>query len=660
MKKFLIIRFLFLLCFLNSKISSSQTLNWADINSTAGYFQGGIALDDTGNVYKIGTYAGPTDFDPGLGTYIVSTSGIYIQKLSPSGALLWVKTIESTSLCRGNAIAVSKNGNIYCTGSYRGTVDFDPGVGVSSISNFSSDDDFFVMKLDSTGEFAWAYGLGGFSSDVGNAIAIDSSENVIVTGDYRSTVDFDPTSGVESHSSGSGTSDIFITKYSKDGTYLWTKTFLGIAGHDYGLGVAPGRNSEIFVTGQFSGTIDFDPGVGVSSLVKSVGYACFVLCLDSSGDFSWAKDLGAGIWNAVGKGIVVDTFGNSYITGYFDGTGDFDPGAGVYSLTASAGQDPFICKLLSGGIFDWAGSISAISSGSSLDNGLAVALDKLGNVYFTGYFRGTADLDPTSGSYSVVSALSSDDIFLTKLDNSGAFLSALHFSSGGSQLANSIKLDSANNFYLSGYMSGTVDFDPSVGIWDLSGSSSDFTAKYSQPFALPTLLNQIEIACFENFPRVSIEFQNHANLSSAIIQSSLYGLEWIPVSSNIALVEGIQKIDFVDRTQLNQMSKYYRMKFENFDADYFYSSVAKSNCESFSDDMKLFPNPANTSLQLILCSADQFIQLEIRNMLGELVYSKEKCSVETCLDISNLKSGIYLVKVHCKENDYSSKLFINK
>ena len=109
--------------------------------------------------------------------------------------------------------------------------------------------------------------------------------------------------------------------------------------------------------------------------------------------------------------ITVDSSGNVYTTGYFEGTVDFDPGPESFNLTSAGADDIFISKLSNNGDFLWAKAMG----GTVWDQGLGVSIDSSGNVYTTGLFRLTADFDPGPETFNLTSTEESIDIFVSKL-----------------------------------------------------------------------------------------------------------------------------------------------------------------------------------------------------------------------------------------------------
>ena len=174
-----------------------------------------IAVDGSGNIYTTGTFTGTVDFDPGAGIANLISAGvedIFVSKLDASGNFVWAKSMGGTSPDQGYSIAVDGSGNVYTTGYFLGTADFDPSVGTLNITSIGSTD-IFVSKLDASGNFVWAKGIGGATDDFGNSIAVDGSGNVYTTGYFQETVDFDPNAGTANLSSVGGR-DIFISKLS--------------------------------------------------------------------------------------------------------------------------------------------------------------------------------------------------------------------------------------------------------------------------------------------------------------------------------------------------------------------------------------------------------------------------------------------------------------
>ncbi len=489
MKKFSIIfvfTFMFLTCF-STSASADAVYSWAGgiggSGSSANTYS--VAVDTDGNVYTTGNFQGTVDFDPSAGTGNLTSNGsndIYISKFDSTGAFVWVKQIGGSNNDSGNSIAVDSSGNVYITGKYAGTVDFDPGAGTSNLASSSSSNDIFVAKYSSSGTLTWAKSMGGASSDEGSSIYVDSSGNVYTTGYFNGGIDADPGAGTVVLTS-AGVEDVFISKLDSTGTYVWAKK-VGGTGSDIGYGgIYVDASSNVYVAGQFSGTSDFDPGAGTSNLVSAGSTDVFVLKLDSSGTYSWSGKMGGtGADNVYD--IFVDSSSNVYTVGNFAGTVDFDPGAGTSNLVSAGSSDVFISKLNSSGVYVWANKFG----GTSADIGKSIRVDSSGNVYTTGYFSGTADFDPGAGTSNLTSA-GSEDIFISELDSSGSFVFVKQFGGTDSEMSYGIYLDSNAVYTVGTFLSSTVDFDPGAGTANLSligASYNGFVSKLTSVSA-PTV-----------------------------------------------------------------------------------------------------------------------------------------------------------------------------
>ena len=134
--------------------------------------------------------------------------------------------------------------------------------------------------------------------------------------------------------------------------YAWAKSMGGTI-FDVGRGIAVDTAGNVYTTGGFQETVDFDPGIGIVNLTSAGGYDIFISKLDVLGNLVWTKNLG-GTSDDYGQSIAVDYSGNVYTTGYFSGTVDFDPGAGIFNLTSVGSIDIFVSKLDASGNFVWA------------------------------------------------------------------------------------------------------------------------------------------------------------------------------------------------------------------------------------------------------------------------------------------------------------------
>jgi len=332
-----------------------------------------LATDSFGSSYIVGQHRGVTDFDPGAGVYDVQGNPAggtgYAAKYLNDGSLAWAWGFVGDAGGSANSAATDSAGNLYVAGGFFGSADFDPANTYADNRDLltANGSDPYLLKLNADGTFAWVRSLNLAANEFQTHVAADTLGNA-----YLAT------------NNGPGQ----LVKYDAAGNQLWLKqlnvTFQGVA--------VDGAN--VYATGGFTGSVDFDPGSGVTTL-KSGGRnnsssSAYVLKLSSSnGSFVWAKNFSVtGSFGSVrGNDIAVDGLGNVYTTG--EGSSydvDYDPGKGSYKFSGH-----FLSKLNSSGNFVWARQLAldAVKAGHGTD----LTLDGAGDVYVGGWV-GTSD-----GSY---------------------------------------------------------------------------------------------------------------------------------------------------------------------------------------------------------------------------------------------------------------------
>ncbi len=412
-----------------TKVDAGGNLVWARrVGGPNDDYSLDMFVDDGGNVYATGAFSGTADFDPGPGTFNLSSAGLFIDdifvlKLDTDGNLAWARKIGGADFDFGRSITVSSAGNVFITGNFRGTVDFDPGPGTSVLTSVSGGNDIFVSKLDASGNFVWARRMGGSSSDIGYAVTVDAAENVFTTGSFSTTADFDPGSSVFNLTEVNN-GDIFISKLDAAGNFVWAKG-MGGTSSDIGYGVQVDNAGNVYTTGYFESISDFDPGPGTASLVSAGFNDAFICKLDVNGNYLWAKGMG-GTSDEESSGLSLDEYGNVYATGGFESTVDFDPGPGTFNLTPVGSGDGFVVKLNGSGDFVWVQAFGGL--GRPTPEGIDVGSD--GSIYTTGYFSGTVDFNTGSG-VSNVTAAGSNNTFIHKMREAN-FITQWNLATAGS------------------------------------------------------------------------------------------------------------------------------------------------------------------------------------------------------------------------------------
>lgn len=331
-----------------SKYNSSGAWQWTigfggNSNGTKAY---DIKVSAAGNVYVCGDLEGTgCDFDPSAGTAIMNPSGQrdgYVAKYNTNGQYQWAFLTGSNLFCSWNSMMLDASENIYVTGNFEGTnIDMDPGAGTSYLSAPTTNYDLFVAKYNSSKQLQWAFKLGNATNtDTWGSVASDQSGNIFVTGSFNGSFDADPGAGsaILSGAGGAG----FIAKYSSAGAYLSSATIPRVE-YIYANNDA---NGNVYVTGSFTATADFDPGAGVASLANSGGVEdIFVAKYNSSLAYQWAFAVGGNDFD-YSRWIEVDNnTQNVTISGMYSSTTlDFDPGTGTSNATNNGSNDLFFAR----------------------------------------------------------------------------------------------------------------------------------------------------------------------------------------------------------------------------------------------------------------------------------------------------------------------------
>ena len=504
----------FLQCFCVTIIMKAQTpsAEWVkDIGGSINYANGNsIASDALGNTYITGPFQRTMDFDPGPANFNLVSQGysdIFILKLNPAGNFIWAKQLGGTLADISNSITLDESGNIYITGSFEGTGDFNPGSGIFNLIS-AGDDDIFISKLDSSGNFIWAKSLGGQSTDEAYSIKVDLHDNVYTAGIFQDTADFNPDVG-SFKLIAANTQAMFISKLDSYGNFVWAK---GIGSQAFGS-IELDHSSNLYITGSFNGNIDLDLGPGIFPISSGGNRNSFILKLDSLGNFAWGKQLTG---SNISSSIAADIFGYIYIAGSLQAVGDFDPGAGIFSLSPNTNNDIFILKLDSSGNFVWAKDIAVAMYTSQ-----SICVDASSNLYITGGFEQVIDFDPGPGVF-ILPSNNEINTFISKLDSSGNFIWAKRFL-GSNNSSSSIAIDGLNNIYTTGYFQREVYFESGINFHAI-GFLDVFINKINQSLITnvkPIEPEDNEINIFPNPASYQLNIHSGYNISNIVIYNTL-------------------------------------------------------------------------------------------------------------------------------------------
>ena len=665
--------------------AQAPNYRWArSIGATSNDQGKGIVTDQLGNVYITGEFRNTVDFDPGTSVFNLTSNGaqdIFIEKLDSSGNLIWAKNIGGTGGDQGNSITIDTAGNIFITGQFQHTVDFDPGVGISNLASTGSTD-IFVLKLDSSGNFIWAKGFGGTGTDVGLSIATDLIGNIYTTGYFAGSADFKPGPGSTFLTSNGGY-DVFVQKLNPNGNFIWAKG-MGGSTFDYGRSISVDSSGNVYLIGDFRGTADFFSGSGAVYLTSRGSSDVFIQKFNNSGIFVWVKQMG-GVGTDVGQAITTDSFGNIYSTGYFEGTANFDPGVGTANLTSNGSSDVFVHKLNPLGDFIWAKSMGGTGTEGSND----IAIDHSMNIYLIGWFEGSADFDPGVGTTSLISN-GSEDIFLQKLDSLGNFLWATHMGGPDSDVGYGLTVDDLNSIYTIGNFKSTVDFNPGAGVSYLTsnGNIDCFAQKLDQCI---TSTKVDSLSTCGPYTWIDGNTYSSSNNTATYTLTNSAGCDSV-VTLNLTInnVDATTYINGITIWANNTNALYQWIDCDNFYAPIpgevyrsftpisngnYAVELIEYNCIKFSDcvpittigirerntiqNFRIYPNPSFD--YLTITGSLGTYSINVIDLTGRVIITTDMTTDSLQLDVSSLTQGVYLLRLIDKENGFTEILkFLKK
>ena len=437
---------------------------------------------------------------------------IFIAKLDPLGNLIWVTTYYSLGPDGTQEVVTDENNNIYVTGSYAYTIDFDPGPEVHNLSAIIYDG--FILKLNQNGEFVWAHSLGSSGSDQTYSVAVDSDENVIIYGVYEDTIDIDPGPDVHELLPIGNTwtgNDGYILKLNSEGDFIWAQPVLSSSSTRLQLGcLAIDNENNIYLATHFMDTIHPNPEDELF-LLESEEAATLVLKLDADGDFIWA-DAVIGTSPHTQAQILCTEDNDVLLVDSYWGLVDFDFGPEFEYL--DAGPWPivhnYILKMTSDGEFLWVKE----NSGSGDIRSTDADLDEAGNIYVTGTFDDTIDFDPGMDEYVLIANDLIHHSFTQKLTPNGELVWAAQIGGYGGYAVSAFK---ENAVYTAGLYAGIADFDHTEAEFTMDGGSHTATFLHKIGDYDYTSLTNIEQRETLLYPNPScgtfqLKFQNNQNV----------------------------------------------------------------------------------------------------------------------------------------------------
>lgn len=554
-----------------------------------------LDIDELGNILIGGYFGGTVDFDPGPGVHNITSNtqsqDMFVMKLDKVGNFVWAKQIRNLNKSQHQEFGLETDpfGNIFFAGSFTDSMDFDPGPSSVHLTSNGAND-AFILKLNTNGDYQWVRQLGGESDDKAFGLEVDKQGNVFSTGEFEKEVDFDPGPAIFSLTAPVDKIGAFVSKLDSSGNFVYAKNFQ--SGEAVGQSLAIDSANNLYISGIFHNTVDFDPGPGVYYV--DIG-DMFNVKLDSAGELLWAagyRPMVNRYFESIWSTILIDSSNSVYFGGTFPYTVDFDPGNATLPISAIGLWDMFLLKL---------GPISCNSSTRRVINA-----ESCGNYILNGTSYNSSGqffqlLKNKAGCDSIIElnlTLSHPQINQIQvscgpllwngkvLSTSGVYIDTIHLANGCDSIM---------------FLNLTVHQKPKFSLGrDTSFCEGDTINLSAGNFA-------------------SYHWSDNTTASDIIITQP--GIYWVEVTDS----NGCSSRDSLD------------------------IKLAGDCLSCLTSDVieKIYPSPFNSTLSIRIKNSDCEINIDVYNVLGQLVIKglKLQSGINT-INMERFPSGMYFYKIY--------------
>jgi hypothetical protein len=523
-------------------------------------------------------------------------------------------------------VYIDNQGNIVSAGYFYNTVDFDPSANTNNRTSVGFADNY-IAKYTSSGTILWAISFGSTGIDIPHSVVTDNNNNIILTGYFSNTCDFDPSADVTSRTSNGGR-DAYIAKYDPNGNFLWVVTY-GADSLDDAFNLDIDEQGNVYWTGVIEGTVN----VGTSTFTTQVEDVVFGK-ISPTGQILWVKQSG-GSGIDEGSGIIVDNNGDIIHTGYFQTTVDFDPNAGVSNLTSSGGFDTYFGKYDTAGNLIWMKKIG----GPGVDIGApgGITIDNLNNIYIAGNAGTNCDYDPNAGTVTHTMK-GTTDWFVSKYDNTGNHILSFTVGGTGQDQAHRLTTDNQQNIYVTGWFRTSANFNPNGTALILTGNCTGgghdgYIAKYN---------SSVICQWAKQFGGV-VDGAVQLTLGTSV---KLLNQNQIVFSGRFHGSNAFSSIPLSPTTNSNGASDMFICQLDSDGT--FQISLAVNETTNQLTEIKIYPNP--TSGMLCFDNSLNLQEKRLYSLEGKLLLTTR----EDLIELTNYSNGIYIIRIQDKNNQVSN------
>ncbi len=672
-----------LTCLFTIQMLNAQDFQWANYTTSSGTVQ--INFTDflpDGSTINAGYFSGTADLDPGMGEHLATSSGntdAYILKLDATGAFEWAHIIGGGMGFESLAgVHVDETSQIVCVGHFEGTAH----VADNGLQTSQGFEDIFILRLNPAGETIWMQMLGNASSNVATDCALDPSGNIIITGYFSGTMDFDPLANAAELTS-AGSWDIFVLKLSAEGTYQWC-TKIGSSELDQPFQVCTTPAGAIALTFRLNGNSIYNASPANMPMAES--QALCLMQLTSEGQYQWLNQIPNAYASQLHvKALESDLEGNIVHAGVFTGSRDFDPSNETHEMISVTGYfDGYVLKTSPSGEMLWAKQMG----GSEEDLIQALTIDQENHIHLTGFFMSqTIDIAPDTDITQTLTRIGTHDFFLLGLTPEGTYENHNHLSSTGMVKGIALSNNGIDEILVSIAFNGTLNLPvggatmqlfqatgfgsvvcnktycfPNTGetdvlacgsytspsgnyIWDMTGDYQDVVVNHSGCDSTVTIhltIQEVEAAILQDGEALMATYDNAS-------------YKWIDCGNNFEFIDGANDQFFTPsvsgsyavQVTVNGCSEISEC------IDY---TVAQIGEAIALDKWHVYPNPNNGTFTIPKTAIREAYEIRILDAYGKLIQRQRAISNSNIEVQFDAPAGIYHVQLLDKNNVRSTQI----
>ena len=604
------------------KVDASGNFLWVKVFSGSGVCIGHrVVIDELENIYVSGIFEGATqDFNPDPSLSFILNRGIYIRamfllKLNSQGDFIWAKA-QSGASAQHEGLALDTLGNIYTVGNFSSALDSDPEPTSQTTIYPSSGSKkcVFIQKVDTSGVQKYFATIKGNDDIETSAIAVGASQNPVFVGNFKGNADFDPGSGTNYLTATSGKTNGYVMELDTSANYVSSSLIQG-GGNSKCIDLQIDGAQNIYITGQYEGNVDFNPGTAVlfPRLPTSTGW--FVEKISPNGNLLWARPYENSLQSLDGYYIQlqVDPFENVYVSGAFRNTPlslePFKSGGVSLNYSSVSGSELFIAKHASNGDLLWAHGFAGVHT-----HVYKALLSASGQLIVSGFYSGAFNPDP----------------YFSLQESSNGLMDCFILKFNGCHPSDSTQVISACGFY---------EVSPGHRI-------------FKDSLFVDTL---ISIGGCDSIFKRDIQFDHIASVQvgngslswDSTVAVTSVTFSWYDCNSK-SLVPGEISPTFVPKKN----GSYALIVNDGFCID-------TSNCFTINNvstkellgttNLEVYPNPTNGILNIEYVPKE--VQIILYNLSGKVLLQQVFKEENRVIDLSGLSKGVYLLELQGKTGE---------